>query len=258
MLGQLKFKLNETFANVAAGIAPGMQSALSQINAIDLGPFNLKLEDAFLGISGTIQQQKIGELLELSMKTGIQGASNFMLDQIELWGTKVREALGKAGDHASEAGFWKKLGAGTLGVGAGLLGLWDELGASLHVPGANERADEKIEFAEKMFGIAGLDDGLISQMATKLAKSPAGKRGNPFLAQLTEFLDQAAQGVKLPGAAACAWAPPAPPNPTPSAASVSSPATSAATATKARAPRRETPASSFCKCELCSPRSSSR
>jgi hypothetical protein len=93
---------------------------------------------------------------------------------------------GAATENGGSGSFLGKVGAGAMGIGAGLLGLWNEFGARLGVPGAREKADERIDQANKLFGEAGIGGGVMDQMAEGVLKAMQGLP-NTFRQQLDEL-----------------------------------------------------------------------
>lgn len=77
-------------------------------------------------------------------------------------------------------------------MGSGLLGLWNELGSKMGIPGTEERAREKMDFAEKMFTLAGIQDGALSKIADAAV---AGLEGQPnqYAIRLNEVMAQLAR-----------------------------------------------------------------
>lgn len=172
---RIQQELSTVFAIIAQDITPALQVMLDLLKGHEW--------------------DTIGKLLELSLKSGIQGASNFMLDTLDLWSAKIKEVLGQVSDKATSGGFWETVGKGGIGIGSGLLSLPALLGGALKVPGAQELGENLVEFADKMFGDIGFN-GVISSMAEQLASGQAGARSNPFFDELQRFF---ADRISQPG-----------------------------------------------------------
>ncbi len=69
------------FLGIAEGAAPGISAAAEAINKIDLTGIGQRLGDVIAGLGEAIRAQRIGEVLELSMKAGIRGAMNFLKEE---------------------------------------------------------------------------------------------------------------------------------------------------------------------------------
>lgn len=72
----VKAKGASLFAGIAAGAAPGLQAGLDILNKIDLAGVGRRVGQVFAAIGPAIQQQRLGELLELSLTVGFAKAVN--------------------------------------------------------------------------------------------------------------------------------------------------------------------------------------
>ena len=109
----------------------------------------------------------------------LPSAINTFLDGISAYLGYIDRQLGieKTEKEAeSGPGFWSKSWHGALGVGSGLLGLWDQVGATVGIPGTKERADQRVESANahfaKSFGFmsGGVLQGLAQEAVTQMNK----------------------------------------------------------------------------------------
>ncbi len=168
VLGDLKLEFDGIAASVAEKVTPALNLLTTQLRDKD-----------FAGI---------GEVFELSMKAGIQEVTFFMSDAAKNWGDIVRKELGNAADVSTSAGFWEKVGKGTLGSVAGLAGLWGQVGGAIGIPGAQAQGDLRMLQAEQLFQAAGLGGGVLAAVAEQMSKDP-GSRVNVFREQLRKKLE---------------------------------------------------------------------
>jgi hypothetical protein len=86
-----------------------------------------------------------------------------------------------------------KFGKGVAGVGVGLLGLWDEFGANIGIPGAEENANKRIDTANRLFNEAGIGDGILDAIAEGMANSI--KNGKPLKKAYDEARKKAEEAI---------------------------------------------------------------
>ena len=78
-INQIKGKGNALFLGIAQGAAPGIQAAMDAINKIDLAGLGKRIGDVIGSIGQTIKDQKLGELLSLSLNAGVEAFGNYFM-----------------------------------------------------------------------------------------------------------------------------------------------------------------------------------
>lgn len=189
---EIKGHLNTAWAGFTGGIAPAMQQVMDYLNSIDFGGFGARLGNEISLVFESIKLEKFSQYFELSLKSATHEVSKYMLSQIIDWGIAGEAAMNQAGKNGP--GFWSKLGTGSLGVGAGLLGLWNQVGANIGVPGAEEMANKRIQQAYDLFDKIGANDGILMKMSDAFVSGVKGGK-NPFAEQLIKLRDDLQQGV---------------------------------------------------------------
>lgn len=190
-MAEIRLHSRGFFAGLAEGMAPGIQSVLDALNNIDLTGFGLRIGNVFSGLTQAFHEQRLGEVFELSLKAGIQGGSNFMLEKIAEWSEAVRKAFSQEKGTGPNP-----ILSGTLGTGAGLLALWNEIGGKIGIPGAQQKADERFDQAMRLFGEAGIGDGLLSQMTEPLLLGGKNKFAEDLKKLMGELAGRAPKGVE--------------------------------------------------------------
>jgi hypothetical protein len=184
-IGKLKGKFNSLFAGLAEAAAPGIQALLDRMNNINIQGFGKKVGEVFTSIAESVQEGRLSEVLELSIKAGIQGGSDFMLTKIMEWSDAVRKAFSNPDSKDGQGSFLNRAGAGIVGVTEGTLALWDQLGAKMGVPGAQEMADFRTDSANSWFKLAGLDNGILDKAAEAFVAGIEGRK-NEYADQLKD------------------------------------------------------------------------
>lgn len=193
---KIKGKTRTLFLGLAEGAAPGLQALVDKLNTIDLSGLGQRIGGVLAGISQSFIEGRFSEVFELSLQSGIQGASNFMLNEIVKWGQKFVDAMSEGVEEANKPGTLKRWGYNAAGVGSGLLGMWNQLGAQLGVPGAAERAKQRFDVSERLFQYTGWKGGILDRAADQLANTGA-INANPFADALKKLLeDLAARAAK--------------------------------------------------------------
>lgn len=173
MVPRIRGEIEGMWAGMAEGAAPAIEAVLGALKGIDWVGIGERIGRIATAVTQAFREGKLEEYFTLSLQAGVQGASNLMMGEIQKWGVEIGKVLG-GGGGGGEPGFWGKLGAGTLGVGAGLLGLWNEFGSMLGVPGANEMADKRIDQAQGLFNKAGIGDGVLNRVAEAMVSGTKG------------------------------------------------------------------------------------
>jgi hypothetical protein len=184
-IDRVKIRFNGFFLGIAEGAAPGIQALVDKINSIDVTGLGKRIGDA-LSVGGEAWKEgQFGELVGLSLKSGMLDASNFMLTEIDKWAERIRNAFSK--EKPGEASGLEQTGAALGGIGAGLLGLWNLAGEKVGIPGSAEKAEERIDQANRLLSKAGLG-GFIDSFAEEMATAGGeAVRDNPFRQQLDDL-----------------------------------------------------------------------
>lgn len=94
---KIKLKAQGFFAGLAGGVTPAMQGISDALASIDLEGLGERAGKVFLGMGEAIRQQRLGELIDLSIQAGVQGGINFLIEKIKeipaALGGAVREGL---------------------------------------------------------------------------------------------------------------------------------------------------------------------
>ncbi len=90
-----------------------------------------------------------------------------------------------------------RFGKGVLGLGTGLVGLWNTVGSAIGIPGAEENAKQQVDFTNKMFAQAGWGGGVLDSMAESINKaaSQGGSLQGAFDAMRKKFQAEIAAEV---------------------------------------------------------------
>ncbi len=175
-VGELRRQFDTAFAGIAAGITPVLTNITNWLIGLDVEGLGLRIGKVLGGLGEGILQNRVGELFELSLKSGVQGASNFMLTEIVKWGDAIQKAFAEGTKEGASPSLLKRTGAGALGVAQGGLGLWNEVGGIMGVPGAQEMADKRIDQAMANFDLAGIGDGVLTKIVTPFMAGVAGQK----------------------------------------------------------------------------------
>ena len=121
-LQQLSGKGNSFFAGIAEGAAPGIQMLLDKLNTIDLTAFGKRFGDVLAVGTEAFAQGEFADLFELSLRAGIQGGSNFMLEKIGEWSKAIADAFQDPALKKGKMGFFENVGLATVALPQGLAG----------------------------------------------------------------------------------------------------------------------------------------
>jgi hypothetical protein len=168
----IKMKTGGIFALLGERLAPAMQEVATTISK--------ELTIAF----NTVDLGKFGEYFTLTLKAGVQEAMNLLTRSLADSGL-----FGDKGGGDKGSGVVGKVGAGGAGTVTGLLGLWNEFGGLMGVPGAREMADKRIDQANAFFEKAGIKDGILQALAPAALAGVNGET-NQFLEALKRLREE--------------------------------------------------------------------
>ena len=89
-----KNMLKTFYLELAAGIAPAIQKVLDVLNKIDLSGFSKKISDVLTLMGETIEQRRLGELLQASLEVGMEGFTNFFNATLDGMATAIITIMG--------------------------------------------------------------------------------------------------------------------------------------------------------------------
>ena len=166
---RIKGQVGGLFAGVAESVTPQLQRIADKLGSLDFVSFGQRIGDEIAMAFKAIDLGQFGEYWTLTLQAGVQDASNTMMQKITQW----MDAMDKD-KQSGQGGFFDKLGRGALGVGQGLLGLWDQAGAFMGVSGQQEQADKRFLQAQQNFDYAGIGNGVLASVADAASRGMEG------------------------------------------------------------------------------------